>query len=101
MRILLVTCMLFVISCFGVQDGEDIYKKCRGCHGIDGKHLPFERANGFLIGRDKTELLHIIKDIHYGSYKKAKINKIMQKVISKLSIKEIESVAEYISKFKK
>ena len=100
MRILLITCLLF-ISCFGLQNGKHVYKKCRGCHGLNGEHLPFERPNGFLIGRDKEELLHIIKDIHYGSFKKAKINKIMQKVIAKLSIEEIEAVAEYISKFKK
>lgn len=82
-------------------DGKTLYKKCRGCHGIDGKHVPFERPEGVLAGRDKVELELIIKAIHNGDYPQTKLNKIMQKVISKFTPEEITAVSEYISKFKK
>ena len=104
MKFLLVVmtiCTLFVSNTFAVNDGKTLYKKCRGCHGIDGKHVPFERANGVIAGRDKVELELIIKAIHDGDYPQSKLNKIMKKVITKFSPEEIVIIAEYISKFKK
>lgn len=103
MRILLVlmmTSMFFMTNGIAAKDGKTLYKKCRGCHGIDGKHIPFEQRNGILAGRDKIELELIIKAIYDGNYKESKLNKIMQKVITKFSPEEISIVAEYISRFK-
>ena len=99
--IFVVTCTLFVSSGFCAKDGKTLYKKCRGCHGVDGKHIPFEQKSGVLAGRDKVELELIIKAIHDGNYPKTKLNKIMQKVITKFSEEEISNIAEYVSKFKK
>ncbi len=104
MRVLIVfmfICTLFISNGFAVKDGKTLYKKCRGCHGVDGKHVPFELTNGVIAGRDKTELEFIIKAIHDGNYKDGKLNKIMQKVIKKFSNEEISIISEYISKFKK
>lgn len=104
MRLLLVfivACTLFVSSGFAAKDGKTLYKKCRGCHGIDGKHVPFEHKNGVLAGREKVELELIIKAINDGNYKDGKINKIMQKVISRFTPEDITIVSEYISQFKK
>lgn len=103
MRVLLVlmmTSMLFMTNAIAARDGKTLYKKCRGCHGIDGKHIPFEMKNGVIAGRDKVELELIIKAIHDGNYKEGKINKIMQKILMKFSPEEISIVAEYISRFK-
>ena len=99
--IFIATCTLFVSSGLAAKDGKTLYKKCRGCHGVDGKHIPFEKRNGILAGRDKVELELIIKAIHDGNYTQSKSNKIMQKVITKFSPEEIVIVAEYISRFKK
>ena len=103
MRVLLVlimTSMLFITNGVAARDGKTLYKKCRGCHGIDGKHIPFELKNGVIAGRDKVELELIIKAIHDGNYKESKLNKIMQKVITKFRPEEISILAEYISRFK-
>ena len=99
--VLVVTCVLFLTGAFAAKDGQTLYKKCRGCHGVDGRHIPFEQENGVLAGRDKVELALIIQAIHDGKYKDGKLNKIMQKVITKFTPEEIAIVSEYISTFKK
>jgi len=99
--VLVATCTLFVSSSFAVKDGETLYKKCRGCHGVDGKHVPFEIVSGVIAGRDKVELELIIKAIKEGDYKEGRLNKIMKKVLVKFSNKDIAVVSEYISKFKR
>lgn len=76
---------------------KKLYRKCAGCHGKDGKHVPFEKENGVLHGRDKQELKLIMEAIRDGFYKDDKLNKIMRKAIRKFSDKEIDMVAEYIS----
>lgn len=92
---------LFVSIGFAARDGKTLYKKCRGCHGINGRHIPFERKSGFLAGRNKEEIKSIIQAIKNGSYPSDKLNNIMQKTISKFSDAEVEVVSEYISRFKK
>ena len=99
--VILVASLLFISSGFAAKDGKTLYKKCRGCHGIDAKHVPFEVKNGVLAGRDKVELELIIRAIHDGNYKESKLNKIMQKVITRFSDEEIVIISEYISRFKK
>ncbi|MDA7847959.1 hypothetical protein N8972_00525 [Sulfurospirillum sp.] len=98
--VMMVTCTLFLSNGFAAKDGKTLYKKCRGCHGTDGKHIPFEQKNGVLAGRDKVELELIIKAINDGNYKEGKLNKIMQKVIAKFTPEDITVVSEYISRFK-
>lgn len=98
--VLVVTCILFLTSGNAAKDGQTLYKKCRGCHGVDGKHIPFEQKNGVLAGREKIELELIINAIHDGKYKDNKLNKIMQKVIRKFTPEEITIVSQYISEFK-
>lgn len=82
-------------------DGKTLYKKCRGCHGIDGRHVPFERPQGILAGRDKVETELIIKVIRDGACPADKLNKIMRKVIGKFSDEDISNISEYIATFKK
>ncbi len=104
MKVLLVyvfTCLLFVNSSLIAQDGKTLYKKCRGCHGIDGRYVPFERENGVLAGREKEELVLTIKAIKDGKYPVSKLSNIMRKTISRFSEEDILSISQYISKFKK
>lgn len=102
MRFLLVIILInifFVSNSFALKDGKTLYKKCRGCHGINGKHIPFERINGVIGGRDKVELEMIINSIRDGNYKEHKINNIMQKVVKKFTNEEVVIISEYISRF--
>lgn len=97
---ILFTCTLFSISSFAV-DGKILYKKCAGCHGADGKHAPFEKKNGILEDRRKSELVILIKLIGEGRYQFSRPNMIMTKVVKKLNDEDISTLAEYISSFKK
>lgn len=81
-------------------NGQKLYKKCRGCHGIDGKHVPFERKHGVIAGRDKVEIELIVRAIKDGSYSGDKLNQIMRKIIVKYSEEDIKDISEYIGKFK-
>jgi cytochrome c553 len=104
MKLLLVfifASLVFIDSSFAVQDGKTLYKKCRGCHGIDGKYVPFERKNGVLAGRDKEEIVLIIKAIKDGKYPDSKLINIMKRTMVNFSEEDILSISEYISKFKK
>ncbi len=91
--------ILFASSLFSA-DGQTLYKKCRGCHGVDGKHVPFERKQGVLAGKDKIEISLLINVIKDGGYPADKLNKIMRKIINKLSNEDIEKISEYIGNFK-
>lgn len=92
--------MLIFSFSFGA-DGKTLYKKCRGCHGVNGKHIPFEREHGVIAGRDKVEIEFIIRAINDGSYAGDKLNLIMQKIINKFSDEDIKNISEYIGNFKK
>ena len=87
-----------VNSSFGA-DGKTLYNKCRGCHGIDGKHVPFERPQGILAGRDQAEIELLIKAVKDGSYPADKLNKIMRHVIDKFSDEDISTISAYIGSF--
>lgn len=95
-----VTLILVLSSSFGA-DGKTLYKKCRGCHGVDGKHVPFERQEGVLAGREAVEMELIIKAISDGSYPGDKLNMIMKKLINKFSEEDIKNISIYIGSFKK
>ncbi|MBE0491603.1 MAG: cytochrome c [Sulfurospirillum sp.] len=91
----LVIFLAIVCSLYG-KSGQDLYKKCIGCHGQDAKHAPFERQNGVIYGRDPEELKIIIKMIKDGTYKGDRLNQIMRNTIQKFSDEDIENVSVYI-----
>jgi len=93
------TCMVVLSSSFS-SDGKVLYKKCRGCHGSDGKYIPFERKNGVLAGRDKVEIEILIRSIKDGSYSTDRLTKIMRNAISKFSDDDIKIISAYIGQFK-
>lgn len=96
---------LFCLFCFFVplfgQDASKLYRQCKGCHGKYGNHPAYERQSGVLAGRTQAELSVIMKAIRDGDYKTGRVNKIMKKSIQDFDDKDIEVLAEYISKFKK
>ncbi len=95
-----VTLCVLVSGVFAANEGKILYKTCKGCHGVDGRHVPYEKTNGVLAGRNKLELELIIKAIYDGNYTQSRVNSIMKKTISKLNKEDIPVLAEYISKFK-
>jgi len=83
---------IFILSSSFGADGETLYKKCKGCHGIDGKHIPFERQEGVLAGREAIEIELIIKAINDGSYPGDKVNTIMKKIINRFTEEDIKNI---------
>lgn len=94
------TCMVSFTFSFA-SDGRALYKKCKGCHGANGRHVPFERPNGVLVGRDAISLELILQAMKNDNYSGGKINKIMKKQIDKFSDEDILEISIYISIFKK
>jgi len=96
--------LLSFVSIFYAQDstkneGKLIYMKsgCYGCHGVDAKG---DKDYPSLAGKAKTYLIERLT-----KYKEEKISSnrsdIMTPFAKALSKKEIEEVAEYISKINK
>lgn len=89
------TCTLFAQISFA-RSGEELYRKCIGCHGKDAKHAPFEKESGILYGREVEELKIIMKAIRDGDYPSDKLNIIMQKSIKSFSDEDIDLISKYI-----
>ncbi|MDD3323543.1 MAG: c-type cytochrome [Sulfurospirillaceae bacterium] len=94
MRKVVVLCFLSVLMF--AEDGAQLYAKCKGCHGLDGKHIAYEKGSP-IAGRDKEELKLIMVAIRDGNYKKDRVNFVMRKVVSKLTEPEIEALSAYIN----
>ncbi|MFK5881577.1 MAG: c-type cytochrome [Sulfurospirillum sp.] len=90
--------ILILSSALLCADGAAIYSKCAKCHGEDGKHKAFEksaRIAGWKV-KQTVAILNIFKNMS----KYDKFARVMNRQVSKLSDKEIEAVAKYISKLK-
>ena len=102
MKIFSIICLaMLVFSTSFSAEGKVLYNKCKGCHGVDGKYIPFERERGVLAGRNKAEIETLIKIIRDGNNSDDKISKIMQHVLKKFSEEDIQSISKYIGNFKK
>lgn len=91
-RLLLVSgmCLMlafgFAVSGF-TADGQELYRKCAGCHGPDGSKLKSKAE------ADVTKALNGYKEKTYGGDKKA----IMESIAKNLSPEDIQTLAKYIS----
>jgi len=70
-------------------------EKCTSCHGSNGEGLA-EKYYPLLQGQNYTYLLRQLKHIKSGKRKNA--NREMQKVISQMSLSELDHLADFISR---
>ncbi len=89
------TAVLFSISL--AASPADLYKKCAGCHGEDGKHKAFDRSD-IIAGKSKDELLKKLISFQNISSEATGTSKVMNKQLKNLSKEELEELADYISK---
>lgn len=82
-------------------DAQSLYRKCKGCHGKDGKHAPYEKQTGILAGRSEAELVAVITAIRNGQYEQNRVNDVMKKAVKKLNDEDISLLSKYIATFKK
>jgi len=85
------------ISFCAAENSAVLYKQCAGCHGEDGKHKAFGRS-AVIAGQSKDKLLEKLSFFRNGSDEAEGTSKVMKKQLKNLSKKELEALAEYISK---
>jgi len=75
---------------------SDLYAKCAGCHGLDGKKRVFGKS-GRISGQSKSELVRKIKGYQKGSYG-GSLKGLMAKQVASLTPEQVDALAEFISK---
>ena len=92
----IITIITMLVAFAVASDSEKIYRKCAGCHGINGEKKALGRS-GAISDMNSSEL----SDVMIG-YKKGEVNKyamgaLMKAQMVNISEDEIKSLAEYIS----
>ncbi len=75
--------------------GVTYTEKCSSCHGADGEGMA-EKFYPLLQGQNYEYLLRQLKHIQSGKRKNA--NREMQKIISQMSLSELDLLADFISR---
>lgn len=78
-------------------DAAKLYVKCAGCHGQKGTMKALGKS-GIIAGKSKDELIKLIKGYKAGTLNQYGMGAVMKGQVGNLSDKEIEALAEYISK---
>ena len=79
--------------------GAEVYKKCTGCHGADGKTKALGKS-AVIAGESKDDLVTKISEYKAGSRNVAGMGNLMKGQVASLSDKDIQTVAQYISTLK-
>jgi len=98
LRIITIFSILFAFA--SASDSELIYKKCSGCHGINGEKKALGRS-GSIADMSKEELAKVMLGYKKGEVNKYAMGALMKTQMVKISEDEIVSLAGYISEFKK
>jgi len=75
---------------------QQLYSKCAGCHGADGKTKALGKSNP-IAGWSKTKLIDAINGYKDGSRNVHGMGAVMKGQVATMDEKQIEAVAEYIS----
>ncbi len=99
---LLTVCSLALAGSYALVSAgqaEDIYRKCKGCHGADGSKVPPGSSEQYVVkGKSKDVLLKAMHGYVDGTYGGSKAV-IMKAQLKTLSDAEIEALAEYMAAF--
>jgi len=79
--------------------GADVYKKCAGCHGVDGKTKALGKS-AEIAGQSKEDLVTKITEYKAGTRNTAGMGALMKGQVASLSEDDIQAVAQYISTLK-
>ena len=88
---------LFVTSLMA-DSGESLYKKCAGCHGVNGEKKALNKSK-VIAGISKDQLIVALAGYKDGSYGGA-MKGLMKGQVASLSEADIKKVSEYIVTFK-
>lgn len=80
--------------------GEVIFKKCAGCHGLDGKNKAFGKS-ATLAGQSPSDLMESLNFYKESEFKGQGSTLVMAKQLKTFNAKDLADVVEYISKLPK
>ena len=95
LKILAVLAILGVTSAFA--SGADAYKRCAGCHGINGEKKALGKSLA-ITGWESAKTVAALKGYKDGSYGGA-MKGVMKGQVARLSDADIADLAAQISKF--
>ncbi|MBC8237688.1 MAG: c-type cytochrome [Helicobacteraceae bacterium] len=87
-----------IIGSSAMADGATLYKKCAGCHGMNGEKVALGKSK-IIANMSEAELntaMNGYKDGSYGGPMKG----LMKGQVAKLSTEEISSLSTYITSLK-
>jgi len=79
--------------------GAALFKKCSGCHGVDGKTKALGKS-AEIAGESKDDLVAKIKEYKAGTRNVAGMGSLMKGQVASLSDADIDAVSGYISTLK-
>lgn len=82
------------------RDGASLFKQCAGCHGKDGQNKAFGRS-GIIGGQSAEDLLESLMFFKTSEFTTHSSATVMAKQVKNLSEKDIQELAQFISKLKK
>jgi len=81
------------------DEGQRIYAKCSGCHGMDGKRKALNKS-AIIAGQSKVDLMTKLKAYKAGTRNEAGMGNLMKSQMATLDDVAIAEVATYISTLK-
>lgn len=97
-KLFMVFLTLFAVNMMA-SDGAQLYKKCAGCHGVNGEKKALNKSQ-VITGWSKEEALSALKGYQDGSYGGA-MKGLMKAQLNGYSDEDLEKVSEHIATFKK
>ena len=80
--------------------GEIIFKKCAGCHGLDGRNKAFGKS-GVIAGQDFADLMESLNFYKESEFKGQGSTLVMAKQLKTFSTQDLNDVVTYVSKLPK
>lgn len=77
----------------------DVYAKCTGCHGADGKTMALGKS-AVIAGQDKDALITSLHEYRAGMKNVAGMGGLMKAQVASMSDEDFEVIAEYLSSVK-
>lgn len=75
----------------------DVFKGCAKCHGKDGRNTAYGRSD-MLAGQNVEDLTESITFFKESTFERRGVMLVMSKQVKHLSDKDIENLAQFISK---
>lgn len=102
-KLFLITLLsMFTISMLNARGNTstkpaDVFQGCAKCHGTDGRNSAYGRSDA-IAGQSADELKESIMFFKDSTFERKGVMLVMSKQVKHLSEKDIENLAEYISK---